>query len=163
MKKIINFEDFNLINWFNSFTEIEIKTIKDRFLNFPEDKYINLYSFQFDLFEYSDCDDYHYLVNKLLKVVLNRYPDFEVEMVTCLKKNKIELLVKGKKYKKAFRVNGSRFDIENLLDFLNGILNVNNIEENFYLLDSSSDIQYPILIKPELLELAKEKALIAVK
>ena len=78
-----------------------------------------------------------------------------------MKKNKIEIIVKGKKHKKAFRVNGSRFDIESLLDFLNKILSLNNIEEKFFLLDSKSDIIYPILILPSLLEQAKVNGIIA--
>jgi len=161
MKATINFNDFNTINWFNNFTKTEVLTIKSRFESFPEDKYINISTLQFDLYEYEDCDDYQFLVNKLINKVTNRYSDFYIDEFTCLKKNKIEIIVKGKKHKKAFRVNGSRFDIESLLDFLNKILSLNNIEEKFFLLDSKSDIIYPILILPSLLEQAKVNGIIA--
>jgi len=162
MKDSIIFEDFNSINWFNNFTEKEVFTIKNRFKNFPEDKFINLSTLQFDLFEYEDCDDYHFLVNQLTTKVSNRFTDFKIDTVNCLKKNKIELIVNSKKYKKAFRVNGSRFDIEALIDFLNKLLNANNIEERFYLLNSGSDILYPVLISPEILEKAKIAKIISV-
>ncbi len=162
MKDIIIFEDYDNINWFNNFKNTEINIIKEQFLNFPEKKYINLAIFQFDLFEYNDCEDYHYIINKLTHNVINRYPQFKIEKINCLKKNKLELVVNGKKYKKAFRINGSRFDVETLLDFLNTILIKNKIEEQFYLLSTSSDIQYPILITPSLLDLAKIKGIVAV-
>lgn len=162
MKNKITFDDYDNINWFNNFNDSEINIIKEQFLNFPEKKYINLSIFQFDLFEYNGCEDYHFIINKLIHKVINRYFKFKIENINCLKKNKIELMVEGKKYKKAFRVNGSRFDIETVLDFLNMILIKNKIEEQFYLLSSSSDIQYPILITPSLLDLAKTKGLISV-
>jgi len=163
MKTMISFNDFDSIKWFNSFTKTEILTIKSKFESFPEDKYINIATLQFDLFEYEGCDDYHFLVNKLINKVTNRFPSFNIDSFICLKKNKIELVVNAKKFKKAFRVNGSRFDIESLIDFLNDMLMKNNIEEQFYLLDSSSDIFYPILISPKLLEEAKNNEIIAVK
>jgi len=161
MKDNINIKDFSKLNWFNNFTKNEVSIIESKFNNFPEDKFINLATLQFDLYEYNECDDYHFLVNKLINKVTNRYSDFYIDEFTCLKKNKIEIIVKGKKHKKAFRVNGSRFDIESLLDFLNKILSLNNIEEKFFLLDSKSDIIYPILILPSLLEQAKVNGIIA--
>jgi len=163
MKELITFEDFNNINWFNKYRINEINTIKDLFLKFPENNFINLAIFQFDLFEYEDCDDYHYIINKLMNKVINRYPDFKIDKVNCLKKNKIELIINAKKNKKAFRVNGSRFDIEAVIDFLNSILSKSNIEERFYLLDSPGDIKYPILTTPQLIEKAKMNNLIAIE
>jgi len=161
MKENINIKDFKNIKWFNKFTKNELSIIESKFINFPEDKFINLATLQFDLFEYNECDDYHFLVNKLINKVTNRYSEFYIDEFECLKRNKIQITINGKKHKKAFRVNGSRFDIENLLDFLNKILSLNNIEERFFLLDSKSDIIYPILISPDLLEQAKVNGLIA--
>ena len=162
MKEIIKFEDFLDINWFKNLQNKDVITIKEQFLNFPERKYLNLAVFQFDLFEYNDCEDYHYIVNKLFHKVINKYPDFQIENINCLKRNKIEIIIKGKKYKKSFRVNGSRFDTDALLDFLNSILFKNGIKEQFYLLSSSSDIKYPVLASSDLIEKAKSLELIAV-
>ena len=156
------YEIFEEISWFKTFTKQEKKIIKEQFYNFPDKKYLNLSTFQFDLYEYKECEDYQFLINRLFNKVVNRYENFKYEGITCLKKNKLELFVNGKKHKKSFRVNGSRFDIENLLDFLNDILKKNNIPENFFLLDSGSDIQYPILIAPDILEEAKKRNIVSV-
>jgi hypothetical protein len=162
MKKVIEFKDFLNIDWFNNFTKKDIIIIKEQFLNFPEKQYLNLAIFQFDLFEYNNCEDYQYIINRLFHKVINRYPDFKINNVNCLKKNKLEVIIKDKKYKKAFRVNGSRFDIETLFEFLNSILLKNNIHERFFLLHTLSDIQYPILASPSLIERAKELGIIAI-
>ena len=146
------FEKFKELGFFKN--RLHINKIMAQFENFPDKKYLNLSIFQIDLFEFKECDDYRYLINRLGYI---SGLEFKVE---CIKSNKIELFYNNKKYKKSFRVNGSRFDTDNLLDFLNNKVLKGN-DNKFFLLAGDSHILYPIYEDKKLVEKAKELSIIA--
>jgi len=148
------FEQFNSLGWFKE--EKYIDKIKALFDNFPEKKFLNLSVFQFDAFEFNECSDYQYLINRF-----GNFSNLEFK-VECIKKNKIELIYNGKKYKKSFRINGSRFDTDSLIDFLNNKV-LKNSTKKFFMLDSPSHLEYPIWADPQLVEKAKELSLIGTR